>query len=258
MSDRDWHPLEIIALQDLPWEARVRRLASLSITGKFGYLPSALKDKDITKIVERVNEPWGKRERLRKELKTEISRQRKIRQERKSRHRKLTCCLLRNYSVDIAMYGGWTREIRRTALVLKRIGKSYKPLDRRINWSLSRIPAYGVMDSRLSGNAAFALAMPSAVWIGHCWSYNEEQHKVRYLLFNVDGVGGNVRVPITCKTVAEAIQALKRTSVLTAEKKSCAVEIDWKNRCFRVKSPRRKSWREIPFKESRKGAKKRR
>jgi hypothetical protein len=110
--------------------------------------------------------------------------------------------------------------------------------------------AWNVQDSRVSRDSAFIVLQPSCVHNGRCYVYDEEHHRVRYLLFKVGDVGGNVRISIECRTVAEAIQWLKRTSVLTAEKKSYAVKIDWANKCFHVKSPRRKKWREIPFKSA--------
>lgn len=258
MDEKELHPLEIIALQELPWDVMVKRVASLALRERFGYLPVSPTSRDITKIVNKLNEPRGKKGRLRKELKSEISRQRRIRNERRKHHRRLTLCMVKGDATNMIGVSDWDVERRRAIIVLKRIGKSYKPLDRKVIWNINRIPSFNVVDTKLSRCEAFALARPSRVWIGHCYSFNEEQHKVRYLLFNVGGVGGNARVPVTCKTVDEAVQSLKRTSVLTAEKKSYAVTIDWANRCFRVKSPRRKSWREIPFKESKKTQKRRR
>jgi hypothetical protein len=254
VSKRNLHPLEILALQDLPWDVRVKRLAAMAIAKKFGSLPLTLTAGDITKIMEKIQEPWGRKGRLRKELEAEINRQRTIRNQRDYRRIKAYSIAVSAYTPDFAVYNEWSIDKRRDALALKRVGNSYKPLDRRVRWSLNRAPNYCVVATRLSKDKAFVLAMPNRVWVGHCWSHEEQNHKVRYLLFKVNGIGSNVRVPISCKTVDEAIQSLKRTSVLTAEKKSYAVEIDWADKCFRVRSPRRKSWREIPFKEAKRSA----
>ena len=84
MSRNGLHPLEIIALQDLPWDARVKRIASLAIRKRFGYLPYKILGKHITPIVNKLSEPRGRKGKLRKELLSEILRQRKVRRSRRT------------------------------------------------------------------------------------------------------------------------------------------------------------------------------
>ena len=247
-NEQELHPLEALALSELPWEVRVKRVAAMAVRKKFGYLPHALLDRHITPIVEQIREPWGRKGLLRKELKKEIQRQRGVR--RKRAHHKRGSCSTADYSIDFAIYHEWSKADRRKALAQKRIGTSYRPLDRKIKWRRGIVPTWNVRDARVSRNTALMVLEPSCVHNGRCFIYDEKNHRVRYLFFKAGDVGGNVRISIDCETVDEAIHWLKRTSVLTAEKKSYAVEIDWEHKCFRVKSPRRKKWREIPFKSA--------
>jgi len=251
MTETTLHPLEVMALQELPWEFRVKRIASLYIHGSFGSMSCCPNAKDIREVVKKVGEPWGKKMRLTDELAKEIAHQQSIRSTR--RHRRSTefhCCDLDEYDPVRAIQSEWNVKTRRESLARVRIGKSYRPLDRRVRWNFNYLPCGDILDARVRKGEALIVVKPSSVHNGHSYVYDDDYHRVRYLLFKVGDVGGNVRISIKAKTIEDAINSLKRSTVVAAEKKNYEVEIDWAEKCFKVRAPSRKKWRSIPFKES--------
>jgi hypothetical protein len=254
------HPLEVLALNSLPWKARIARIAYYCHAGKFGrrvtgHLSGKYGKKWIKKVIEVIGEPWGKKGKFAEALAEEFERQREIRLKREKAKRSIYSCRLSDYDPNIPMYYKWSVEDRVKTIVRRRIGTAYRSgLDMSVRWRRHLLPARNFRDAKLTGGAYFAVFHPGAVKVldnrtidGFTW---HTSHKIAYLFYKVGSAAGAVRVSHKARTVESAIASLERAEVSRARKKGYSIRINWEKLCFEVRSPRRRKWREVPFKES--------
>lgn len=260
---KKFSPLEILALNDLPEAARLKRTAYFC--RKHGWDPGTLhKSKGV---LEKLGEPRGAKTRLKKALKLEFMRQTAIAKKRNGRRRanKRSFTGITDYDpVAYKLCGGLHDPIRQrtTAVCAVRIAQHWKKHKIKRSdimpdwagyWWSDEVDHQSFQDGAFIEGGYALLIRPRFVHTVRPDGYvdwgRHYAHNFKWLLVLAGGVLKSVRVKGQAYPLKEALDSLKTSHVKTAEKKGHDIKIDWDRELFLVKSPSRKKWRELPFKK---------
>lgn len=278
---KKFSPLEALAISDLPEKARYARMSYLM--RKHRWVTNRPTLKDIKQGIENFYEPRGKKTAMQKILQAEIRRQISIVSQRSRARHHYTCeavdergydpvafreCWRNNgreanwapntasrwRAVIAARFNGPVSGLYRARIKARREGTPMpKPLIPHDGWYWSQNdPCPSVVEgaARIGGVYMFTTE-PRFVMNGNVRLF---QHTVRYLVLFRPAASDQpellkaIRIPHGVLKAKYAVDKLKTSLVRKAEKRGDIVQVDWDREVWLVRNPKRKKWRELPFK----------
>ena len=270
-NDKTFNALEILALNDLPEAARIKRMAYLIRRHNWvsTYQPRL---KDFKAAIEKFHEPRGMKIALQKILKTEVARQTMISQRRSAKRSFYTrsSYTLRTGAYDpvtfkTALYSYPDPSRRWKMVVMARFGPAFsanakarakarregRPEPERIvpctTWNFPARNHPSEVDAAGKFEGAYLL-VSSPGYVKTAAGARSFQHNVGFLLVKFGEIVKSIRIPRSADTIPEALASLKTSHVVKAEERGDEVKIDWERELFLVRNPKRSKWRELPFK----------
>jgi len=267
---KHFSPLEILALADLENEPRLKRMAYLCRKHNMPVKTLA----EAAKVIDRFGEPRGRKTVLKSELRREYLRQARIWGHRSYSKRpnsaSILSCESKGLDGDITGFDPvaykcnyFTRNHlqRCAAIVAYRFHEAMSAdrADRKLtnksvpfySWC-GRVEQVAIRWTKICGNNTYMMIYcPDWVYArGRSGEINSRlwKHSFRWLFVKQGDMVTSVRIPVSVSTGEGAIERLKSSHVRKAEKRGDIVKIDWERKLFLVRNPKRKKFRELPFK----------
>lgn len=263
-------PLEMLALAELPEEARVQRLASIMIRKEmpFIYNPTQAGAK---LVIAAVGEPRGRKGWLAKKLPEAVLAQQRVRYRRlgvdgRDKHGLMNAQYICEYQpVDLPSGTGSAARDRKRNI---RLSRFYRLIGDKLE---TLLPEIGYPPFRLKNKRtyqAWEIGVPDYYDGGMLTVYTAHERYANGSRWRRKSIAGPphkflvwtdgetvklIRARKGVRNAASAIESLKGAAVRKADKVGDVVRLDIRNEKFLVRNPKRRKWREVPFKRHSRG-----